>query len=386
MHVTTQATNLTCPISTVTSNVNVQRNIGYTIGTSLDRQNSTTEINNKQYFAVNQSSTNCDTEEEVRVKVDECMIFFCNLFKFNQIPASVIITSSKSNNSNISGCNSASYSAPSVAACSTITTSFSSHTIQPFKAVMAQSDEVIPSTEEKAKSSSQLPETTAPRLLHPKKRKFDITELEDNHVVNTSVNTSIRNGSISNQSNTNPTSNTGESFGTIIAVTSNVIPRMIITDIKRNPSGQEQERLEPSSDGVLINKKLYRVQNQATLIPISTSGAIFSNPSPHVSYQPVTIKPAHSYVSHLTTVMSNEQHNEYLIDLSDWCDHRVLAKRKDHYATGVIRQTDIKSAIQVEFDPPDGGVQLYQNVLSSGCSYIISDASPSLSDVSTEIF
>lgn len=71
-----------------------------------------------------------------------------------------------------------------------------------------------------------------------------------------------------------------------------------------------------------------------------------------------------------------------LVDLSEWINHRVLAKRKDIYVPGVIRSSDIANSVLVELDHPEGQREIYHDIFSSGRFDVISDASPSISDVS----
>jgi len=82
----------------------------------------------------------------------------------------------------------------------------------------------------------------------------------------------------------------------------------------------------------------------------------------------------------LTTIAAAA--DQELVDLKEWCNHRVLAKRKDIYVPGVIRPTDFPSSVLVELDFPEGQQQLYQDIFASGRFDVISDASPSLNDVS----
>lgn len=69
------------------------------------------------------------------------------------------------------------------------------------------------------------------------------------------------------------------------------------------------------------------------------------------------------------------------LDLSEWLNHRVLAKQEDIYVAGIIRSVDESNTILVEFDYPEGTRQIYYNVLGAGRFDVISDASPSAGDV-----
>lgn len=69
------------------------------------------------------------------------------------------------------------------------------------------------------------------------------------------------------------------------------------------------------------------------------------------------------------------------IDLSEWCGHRVLAKRDKMYLPGVIRRADSSGDLWVEFDYCEGEVIMFPDVLGRGRYDIISDASPSVGQV-----
>lgn len=75
-----------------------------------------------------------------------------------------------------------------------------------------------------------------------------------------------------------------------------------------------------------------------------------------------------------------------LVDLKEWANHHVLAKRKDIYYPGVIAPTNLPSSVLVALRYPEGQQQIYQDIFSSGRFDVISDRVPSLSDVSFEFF
>lgn len=68
------------------------------------------------------------------------------------------------------------------------------------------------------------------------------------------------------------------------------------------------------------------------------------------------------------------------VDLSEWCDHRVLAKQGDWYLPGVIREAGVDS-ITVVLDGK-GERKTYENVFDSDCYNVIGDASPSVNQIS----
>ncbi|XP_055318978.1 putative transcription factor capicua isoform X6 [Sitodiplosis mosellana] len=80
----------------------------------------------------------------------------------------------------------------------------------------------------------------------------------------------------------------------------------------------------------------------------------------------------------MAATIANEQPQ---LDLSEWCNHRVLARQEDIYVAGIIRSVDTSNTILVEFDYPEGTQQSYYDVLGNGRFDIISDASPSVGDI-----
>lgn len=69
------------------------------------------------------------------------------------------------------------------------------------------------------------------------------------------------------------------------------------------------------------------------------------------------------------------------IDLREWMEHRVLAKKDQVYLPGVIRQAGSSGEIWVEFDHNEGKMVVFTDVLCSGKFDVIGDASPSLGQI-----
>lgn len=92
-----------------------------------------------------------------------------------------------------------------------------------------------------------------------------------------------------------------------------------------------------------------------------------------------SVSPSNNYK--LSSSSSSKHQEQDLIDLSEWCNHRVLAKRNNIYVPGVIKTSNITNAVIVEFDYPEGTRQTYYDIFNAGRFDIICDASPSLSDV-----
>lgn len=78
---------------------------------------------------------------------------------------------------------------------------------------------------------------------------------------------------------------------------------------------------------------------------------------------------------------SIDQSQDSLVDLREWCNQRVLAKRKDYFVQGVTRPTNLANSVLVELDFPEGQQQLYQDIFGSGKFDVIGDAPPCLNEV-----
>lgn len=71
------------------------------------------------------------------------------------------------------------------------------------------------------------------------------------------------------------------------------------------------------------------------------------------------------------------------IDLSEWCDHRVLALRDSYYFPGVIRNVVHGEILYIEFDGERKLVR-YSDLLGARRYDVIGDASPSLGQVNLD--
>lgn len=69
------------------------------------------------------------------------------------------------------------------------------------------------------------------------------------------------------------------------------------------------------------------------------------------------------------------------INLSEWCGHRVLAKRDKVYLPGVIKKAESSGDIWVKFDYCENEIIMFTDVLGRGKFDVISDASPSVGQV-----
>ncbi|KAF5289605.1 hypothetical protein FQR65_LT11796 [Abscondita terminalis] len=71
---------------------------------------------------------------------------------------------------------------------------------------------------------------------------------------------------------------------------------------------------------------------------------------------------------------------QFDIDLSEWCEHRVLAKQGDWYYPGVIRKAS-GNTLMVEFDGRENQPVCFSDVLATECYDVIGDASPYVSQL-----
>lgn len=71
-----------------------------------------------------------------------------------------------------------------------------------------------------------------------------------------------------------------------------------------------------------------------------------------------------------------------LVDLKEWMNHNVLAKRKDVYYPGIIVDSILPCSVVVGFRHPEGQTQKYQDIFSNGLFDVISDRVPLFKEVS----
>ncbi|KAL3290368.1 hypothetical protein HHI36_023710 [Cryptolaemus montrouzieri] len=88
----------------------------------------------------------------------------------------------------------------------------------------------------------------------------------------------------------------------------------------------------------------------------------------------------YSCPSRLNEDITFQANKTNIVDLSEWCDHRVLAKQGDWYYPGVIRNAN-GSNITVALDSKDERIVHYNNVLDRECYDVIGDASPSINQI-----
>lgn len=189
--------------------------------------------------------------------------------------------------------------------------------------------------------------TSQPRL-HPKKRKFNPAELEEMEPTNAATTSSNRNGNV-NEWTPEKQQPQHQSVETVYTMA----PKMVVTTSTPTKESATQNRVQ--------------IQNQI---------------QPAFSSDSVVQKRANSYITNTQASLTNADSPMETLDLSEWCNQRVLAKQNEYYATGVTRSSNGNSSIVVEFDYPEGSSKVFHDVFGSGRYDVISDASPSVNEVS----
>ncbi|XP_028156406.1 putative transcription factor capicua [Ostrinia furnacalis] len=128
---------------------------------------------------------------------------------------------------------------------------------------------------------------------------------------------------------------------------------------KRKFDPSELEEIERNCMNNIAISAPLPVEYQPTIQTVPQPSPIVQHPSP-----PTDIKP---YSIHYPN-----------IDLSEWRDHRVLAKQRGIYIPGVIRQADGCKVI-VELDGQENDPVEYSDIFGKNKFDVISDASPQMS-------
>lgn len=233
-------------------------------------------------------------------------------------------------------------------------------------------------------NSNVVAQQSQPRQ-HPKKRKFNPSELEEMECTSSNL---VKNGNemiytISTPQmivTRAPPFNTDHEYDEVkehktVRIQALAPP----APVHHQTQSQQQQQQHHEHQTVLATKKMYTA---------STHGGVISNSFVYSSYNsklPKSSSPLVTQVAHNSTSninLSNEPHE--FINLNDWCDYRVLAKHKKTYVSGIICRSDVPNAVVVKFQ--GGGatevLQNYYDIFGSGKYDIINDASPSAADVS----
>lgn len=215
----------------------------------------------------------------------------------------------------------------------------------------------------KIKMIQQTTNVQHPRL-HPKKRKFDLAELEDD--VQSSSNACNNQQQDSQQQIKTFTDNRAV-VGNVQNLNGNGNGNG--THVEASSTNENHNSTAIATNQHQYNLKVSRETEHFTKKPFSTS-----------SYSPSCLPAApssHQQVPSSTIPVDQAD----LVDLKEWTNHNVLAKRKDIYYPGVIAGTTAPCNVVVAFRHPEGQQQIFQDIFSSGLFDVISDRVPSMKEV-----
>ncbi|XP_026686882.1 putative transcription factor capicua, partial [Diaphorina citri] len=182
----------------------------------------------------------------------------------------------------------------------------------------------------------------------------------------------------------------------IIKTTNNVVQQVIVHPTELLPVLPPMDSLTTGNNLVMTGSVKHNNNNVAT--SYSTSTSVLAGTEARVLWmarihrgtlkpRPTTLRIEPGSLADLILMKLRRlicwwQMKKYTdINLHEWIDHRVLAKRNSVYLPGVIRKADSGSVIWVEFDYYEGTLVPFPDVLSHGKYDIISDASPSFGQV-----
>nr|CAD7454261.1 unnamed protein product [Timema tahoe] len=254
----------------------------------------------------------------------------------------------------------------------------------------------------------------------PKKRKYEPTEHEEqdnkstesNHFIphnNANINSSPNLNNISNlnnNSNINSNANINPNLNTVAINTNSISPiSQSVVVLPPQPTAVDYSYVGPNSKQVpevhIIQQTFNHIpQHRQTL----SVGTVVDNVIDECN--------VHSYPDSLSVLQSDDGGNSFSIlppdshsslmvpgggprkhsavswsgtssdiDLSEWQDHRVLAKQDSVYLPGVIDRAVGPSEVWVKFDNCEKELVIFKDVLGSGKRNVISDASPSIGQV-----
>lgn len=231
-----------------------------------------------------------------------------------------------------------------------------------------------------------------PPRLHPKKRKFDLSELEDDHQPSSTPSfmpTSACNNPVTLAAPPATSSSTlvyqrtaemnhgglngnGNSHHAIPIANFTNYNSTVMTQVVRN-TNEAQQVIKKQFANFRLVMKCSQTSSLTYHSPISVFHSSTSNHTKAI---------APSSLQQVVTTLQAPVEQADLVDLREWETHNVLAKRKNFYVSGVIVPTSLPSSVLVELKYPEGQQQLYQDIFSAGRFDVISDRVPSLNDVS----
>jgi hypothetical protein len=229
----------------------------------------------------------------------------------------------------------------------------------------------------KIKMIQQTTNVQHPRL-HPKKRKFDLAELEDDVQTTSSSNNACNNQQQQQQQQDINTQQTQKS-----SLEQNR-PVANVQNLNGNGTHVDAENHNNSTDAIASNSQQQQQQQQYLKVVPDFKQHFTKKPFSTSSYSPSCLpsvaSTATSSHQQITTTAPVDQAD--LVDLKEWTNHNVLAKRKDIYYPGIIAGSTLPCSVIVAFRHPENQQQIFQDIFSNGLYDVISDRVPSIKEVS----
>jgi len=159
---------------------------------------------------------------------------------------------------------------------------------------------------------------------------------------------------------------------------------------KRKFDLSQLEECDPVSDPLLPVPKQCNTSCVASVVvvPPQSMAVDYSRldgfvDRPNYADVPVIVEDHSERNEDATYTNGHDEASRLGVDLQEWTDHRVLAKRDGVYLPGLIRQATSNGDVWIEFDYSDEGQRYvsFKDVINASKYDVISDASPSLSQV-----
>uniref|UniRef100_A0A2S2P1Z1 Putative transcription factor capicua n=2 Tax=Schizaphis graminum TaxID=13262 RepID=A0A2S2P1Z1_SCHGA len=158
---------------------------------------------------------------------------------------------------------------------------------------------------------------------------------------------------------------------------------------KRKFDLSQLEECDPVSDPLLPVQKQCNTSCVASVVvvPPQSIAVDYSRldgfDRPNYADVPVIVEDHSEQNGEATYTNGHDETSRLGVDLQEWTDHRVLAKRDGVYLPGLIRQATSNGDVWIEFDYSDEGQRYvsFKDVINASKYDVISDASPSLSQV-----
>lgn len=209
-----------------------------------------------------------------------------------------------------------------------------------------------------------------PPRQHPKKRKFNPSELEEMAPTTTSA-TAPPTQSSSSATPADITHSNGNG-------TANGAP---------SSNNTQPQTIEPAYTFATVPAKMISLASvmEDDYKSVTTTCANSSPATAIAQQQQQSTQPLYPVCLLVSTpAQSNkieEPKEKDTLNLQFFYSHRVLAKKSDYYAAGALAASEIPNSIVVKFDGRVPTQQIYYDVFDSGRNEVISDACPSANDV-----